>query len=339
MVPLTHFRQFGFADVAAAGMQPFDAWLAEARRITGEDRPYGLFADPAEAYPWAKALWVLVFPYAAFEKYPPDCMQIPGYNFSSHACYGALDALAKSLQSFGIRAERATLLPHKSIALRTGKGHYGKNGLFYWPPYGSRVVLGVLVVDSDALTSAAFPTDPQKTTASGTDAVGSTCGAERISDADGTSNACGTCNGNASADTARNANAASNADTACTTYAACGACDRCAKACPTGALDGTGVVGPNCLRHFFPDPLPAHLKEKMGLRGIGCDTCQLVCPQNPRQTAPLPADYAELFHIPTLRQASEEQLKQLCARMAPFIGTNLARPAKIRGAAMGCTLK
>lgn len=63
---------------------------------------------------------------------------------------------------------------------------------------------------------------------------------------------------------------------------ACLGCDRCVKACPGGALDGTGAVDARrCLSYLtiehrgdFDDDFST------GGRLVGCDTCQAVCPHN-----------------------------------------------------------
>jgi len=63
----------------------------------------------------------------------------------------------------------------------------------------------------------------------------------------------------------------------------CGECDECIRACPTGAICAPYTVDIRlCLSHvtqskgFIPHPL----REKMGSRIYGCDTCQESCPLN-----------------------------------------------------------
>ena len=63
----------------------------------------------------------------------------------------------------------------------------------------------------------------------------------------------------------------------------CGECDECMKACPTGAICEPYVVDVKiCLsqvtqsKGFIPHPL----REKLGTRIYGCDTCQSACPLN-----------------------------------------------------------
>lgn len=63
----------------------------------------------------------------------------------------------------------------------------------------------------------------------------------------------------------------------------CGDCDLCLKACPTGALEGPYRFNPKkCISYLTQtkDNIPIELREKMGIKIYGCDTCQLVCPKN-----------------------------------------------------------
>lgn len=63
----------------------------------------------------------------------------------------------------------------------------------------------------------------------------------------------------------------------------CGDCDLCIRACPTGALVGPGDLDPSlCLAEalVLKGSIPLPLREPMGNRIYGCDTCQQVCPYN-----------------------------------------------------------
>ncbi|HBG00665.1 MAG TPA: tRNA epoxyqueuosine(34) reductase QueG [Firmicutes bacterium] len=62
-------------------------------------------------------------------------------------------------------------------------------------------------------------------------------------------------------------------------------CDRCLRACPTQALFAPGKIRPGrCISYLtqMPGPIPHGLREKIGSRLWGCDTCQEVCPINQR---------------------------------------------------------
>jgi epoxyqueuosine reductase len=64
----------------------------------------------------------------------------------------------------------------------------------------------------------------------------------------------------------------------------CGDCTICIDACPTGALVGPGQLNAQrCIS--FVTQTKGHIeddsmKEKIGNRLYGCDTCQIVCPKN-----------------------------------------------------------
>ncbi|WP_051585939.1 tRNA epoxyqueuosine(34) reductase QueG [Caldanaerobius polysaccharolyticus] len=63
----------------------------------------------------------------------------------------------------------------------------------------------------------------------------------------------------------------------------CGSCELCIKACPTKALVQPYVLNASkCLSYntMKKGILPDEIKEKMGMRVYGCDTCQEVCPLN-----------------------------------------------------------
>ncbi|MBR6629733.1 MAG: tRNA epoxyqueuosine(34) reductase QueG [Bacteroidaceae bacterium] len=63
----------------------------------------------------------------------------------------------------------------------------------------------------------------------------------------------------------------------------CEGCNRCLKACPTGALTTEGIDCRRCLSYLTIEhrgTLPSEIIGKLGKRIYGCDTCQQVCPHN-----------------------------------------------------------
>ncbi|MBF0271010.1 MAG: tRNA epoxyqueuosine(34) reductase QueG [Magnetococcales bacterium] len=64
----------------------------------------------------------------------------------------------------------------------------------------------------------------------------------------------------------------------------CGTCDRCQRACPTGALSQAyRVDASRCLAYFTVEsrePIPREYREALGNRIFGCDVCIRVCPWN-----------------------------------------------------------
>lgn len=67
------------------------------------------------------------------------------------------------------------------------------------------------------------------------------------------------------------------------TAGGCGDCDRCLRACPTGALVAPGVLDHRrCLSYAsqMKGTIPRALRAALGRRVWGCDTCQEACPRN-----------------------------------------------------------
>lgn len=63
----------------------------------------------------------------------------------------------------------------------------------------------------------------------------------------------------------------------------CGECEDCMKACPTGAICAPYVIDAKiCLSQVTQSSgfIPHWLREKLGTRIYGCDTCQSACPLN-----------------------------------------------------------
>ena len=60
-------------------------------------------------------------------------------------------------------------------------------------------------------------------------------------------------------------------------------CNRCVRACPTGALMAPGKIRPQiCISYLtqMSGPIPLELRSKIGSKLWGCDICQQVCPTN-----------------------------------------------------------
>ncbi|MFQ3546735.1 MAG: 4Fe-4S double cluster binding domain-containing protein [Termitinemataceae bacterium] len=84
-------------------------------------------------------------------------------------------------------------------------------------------------------------------------------------------------------------------------YPACRICGdqpRCAKACPTGALDGMGgFKKERCIQWYASgngDGVPSDIAEVWGNRVYGCTLCQDACPYNDRPIVGMVTDRGKL---------------------------------------------
>src|SRR5690606_3465081 len=61
-------------------------------------------------------------------------------------------------------------------------------------------------------------------------------------------------------------------------FRSCGSCEKCIRACPTGAIERPYWVNPHrCLSYItqMPGMIPKEFRKAMGRRLWGCDVCQL----------------------------------------------------------------
>lgn len=115
--------------------------------------------------------------------------------------------------------------------------------------------------------------------------------------------------------------------------AACLNCGRCAKACPAGAIDQEGMSHPErCLRNFMMEGVvvPEELRSRMGMRFIGCDVCQRVCPMQP---AFIKRTNMSEYCLNAFATDQPEAFSASVAKLAAEIGRNTARPQRIRAQA------
>ena len=108
----------------------------------------------------------------------------------------------------------------------------------------------------------------------------------------------------------------------------CQGCDRCLRACPAGALDGEGHVDTSrCLRALAAKNAPPMPEAAMAMTGAslwGCDLCQLACPRNAGIVPiPMPEEVRGAISLSRLLAGDTRDL-------APLIGTNYARKARMR---------
>lgn len=114
----------------------------------------------------------------------------------------------------------------------------------------------------------------------------------------------------------------------------CDDCNLCIKACPTGALEGAYRVNPKkCISYLTQtrDNIPYELREKMGSKIYGCDTCQKACPKNKNILKPnhkefIPRDTKGYVDIEKLLYISNREFKEIYGKMAgSWRGKNILR--------------
>ncbi len=118
---------------------------------------------------------------------------------------------------------------------------------------------------------------------------------------------------------------------------ACGDCERCLKACPSGALDGgAGVDARRCLSYNTIENRAETLPRDISLRGrriYGCDICQDACPYNNAvYTGPYIPEFAPREALYTLRGPSDVIALDHAGYLELFRGSAVrrAKPAMLR---------
>ncbi len=118
----------------------------------------------------------------------------------------------------------------------------------------------------------------------------------------------------------------------------CGSCQRCLKACPTGALNGSSCDARRCLSYWTieaQEAMPPDIAEAVAVnqRLFGCDLCQQACPWNStRRLSNRKAPDARLVMPYKLRHLSPNALLALDAQLdAPLLHGSALRRAGITG--------
>ena len=112
----------------------------------------------------------------------------------------------------------------------------------------------------------------------------------------------------------------------------CLKCGQCAKSCPSGAIDANGLTHPErCLRNFTMEGviIPEETRSKIGMRLIGCDICQRVCPMQPKAQL----HQRKAYLLSDFVTDDSAAFSSAVANLSDEIGRNTARPQRVRAQA------
>ncbi|MDR2643047.1 MAG: DUF1730 domain-containing protein [Planctomycetaceae bacterium] len=179
-------------------------------------------------------------------------------------------------------------LLERQYAINAGLGQIGKNTMLITQQYGSNVFLAAIL--STVNLHPAKPVFEINTNKTGTATK---------------NNSNNFCNINCQNQNCRDQNQ-DNCDAAFFEDP-CGDCRCCLEVCPTGALVEPYVLDARyCINYWTIEhrgEIPEKIRQKLGGRFFGCDTCRTVCPYN----SPIPQPEADI----DLNQLNMEELREL----------------------------
>ena len=301
--------RLGFSACGFAKAEPVDDEVAQAiDRWTAMgyhadmgymERNRDLRFDPTLLVPGCRTLIVTALNYHPKQPLPKEGYQIAYYAYGKDYHWVVKDKLHQLL------AYIKTLVPEvegrafcdtaplleRYWAVKAGLGFIGRNRQLIIPGKGSYFFLGVLAIGASLLSpqGGMIPTSLPSSPPLGED-LGGVClppwGDKR--------------------------------------GASCLSCNRCLKACPTGALTLEGIDCRRCLSYLtieHRETIPDEMGKKIGKRIYGCDVCQQVCPHNnnacptEEESFELPPEVAALS-TDDWNNLTKEQYKQLFKKSA-----------------------
>lgn len=140
-------REAGFTDIAFASLRPVcqDAPLhPQAAVLTG---------DASALLPGAKCVMLMAMPYQPFH-YEGNDAQVDAYYLTSNKAHEAANILAKRIEeTLSIRALPSPPVYLKPLAVRSGLGEFGRNGLVSVGKHGTRAALQAILLGADIETT------------------------------------------------------------------------------------------------------------------------------------------------------------------------------------------
>ena len=125
-------KNAGFAEGFLLPIVPYTNWTRHRNDGVFHPNTAPLADDPQEAYPWANAVLICVYPYTPYD----DETLVASYYPASNRGYHAMKRLLALLTAQGIRAERAET-PYREQLASYGIGSRMDNQLLYLAPYGT----------------------------------------------------------------------------------------------------------------------------------------------------------------------------------------------------------
>ena len=136
-------REAGFPVCAFAGLTPVGQ--------TGPLHPQAavLTGDARSLMPEAKCVMLLAMPYQPFA-FPAGSAHVDAYYLTSNRAHEAVQLLARRIEeSLPVRALASPPIFIKPLAVRSGLGEFGRNGLVSVGPYGTRAAIQAILLDAD----------------------------------------------------------------------------------------------------------------------------------------------------------------------------------------------
>lgn len=137
-------REEGFSRVYFLPLFLPQRWLETVKQRGQTDFVYNLRPDPRRRYAFAKSLMLLAYAYPPF----PAGEQVPSFYLGWRQGQEATRRLTQRMVLAGAKAQQASDLPMRALALESGIGHQGRNGLLYLDGLGSRFALFMIATDA-----------------------------------------------------------------------------------------------------------------------------------------------------------------------------------------------
>lgn len=139
-------RESGFPACAFASLSPV---LQEGKM---HPQAESLTGDARALMPEAKCVMLCAMPYRPF-RIEPGQAHVDAYYLTSNAAHEAVQLLARRIEeALPVRALASPPVFIKPLAVRSGLGQFGRNGLISVGPYGTRVSIQTVLLDAEIET-------------------------------------------------------------------------------------------------------------------------------------------------------------------------------------------